>query len=191
MRDIDLTDPLVRKTILNALGEIAQAKYDELVSYNHYGYNLLKLKGSLKYKSNIELFHNEYYLEGVNDEWTRIAKYFEYGTGLYNTKRSGRYRAGYIKPTKAHKYLAFMGTKKFAGQLILAKRVKGVRPVFAMLNTLAFMRKRKNELQLKIIQVIRDRRRRYVYYDDEPKEGNNDRGIYNRQRKRVSRLFKK
>ena len=142
-----------RAHILEELGILAQIKYDEYVINNGRGYNLQLLKGSLHFEKNIEDFSNKYWLEGANTELTNIANYFEYGTGIHNTKRAGKYRAGYIKPVTAE-YLQFMGKK--SGQWVKTDRVKGVKPVFAMTKALAFIEQNRTILQRAIRWEYKD-----------------------------------
>lgn len=120
-----------KELILQRLGELAQEKYDEFLMQgaSAKGYNLEILKGSLKFDTDVFSFDNVYYLEGSDDNITRFANYFEYGTGLYNTKRAGKYRAGYIKPVDAE-YMTFLSNK--TGKFVKAKKTKGVEPIFAM-----------------------------------------------------------
>lgn len=146
---IDLSE---KQIILETLGEFAQQKYNEFVDRNSEGYNLSVLKGCLQYEINLDTFDLDYYLEGRDQGLTDIANYFEYGTGLYNSKRAGKYRAGYIKPVH-QKYMMFMGTKAFEGDFIKTKRVKGVKPIFAMTKTIAFMKQNRKRFQ----HTIRER----------------------------------
>ena len=134
-----------REIILTELGLVAQAKYDEFVVQGGQakGYNLYKLQGSLSFRPNIQTFENEYWLEGRDSEWTKIAEYFEYGTGLHNQRRAGKYRAGYIKP-KVQKYLQFVAKD---GNFVSTKRVAGVKPIFAMTKAVKFVEFNRDRLQ--------------------------------------------
>ena len=134
-----------KEMILIALGEIARAKYDEFIVQggNAKGYNLAELKGSLQYDTDVREFDNDYYLDGGNEHWTAVANYFEYGTGLYNQRRAGRYRAGYITPQTAE-YMKFV-TK--SGDHVLTKKVKGVHPIFAMEKAIKFIEFNRKRLQ--------------------------------------------
>ena len=136
------------------LGEIAKEKYDEFISQGGRakGYNLEILKGSLQFIPDVSNFENEYYLEGKNEHWTDVANYFEYGTGIYNTKRAGKYRAGYIKPI-VKDYMTFV-TKD--GNFVTTKRVKGVEPIFAMEKTKKFMEFNRKRLQREIRLVLQN-----------------------------------
>ena len=137
-----------KEMILLALGEIAKVKYDEYIVQGGQskGYSLSALKGCLQYDINIGTFDNAYYLDGGNEHWTAVANYFEYGTGLYNQRRAGKYRAGYIKPETAE-YLKFV-TK--SGDHVLTKKVKGVHPIFAMEKTVKYIQFNRKRLQRQI-----------------------------------------
>jgi hypothetical protein len=139
---------LEREEILIELGNIAQEKYDEFIVQGGLskGYNLFKLKGSLKFKTDVESFENVYYLEGQDSNWTDIANYFEYGTGIYNTTRAGKWRGGYIKPIYAD-YMRFVN--KF-GKFVSTKRVKGVHPIFAMQKAIKYVDFNRKRLQRNI-----------------------------------------
>ena len=65
--------------ILMQLGNIARDKYDEFVveGGNARGYNLVKLQGSLDFEPDIHTFENRYFVRGKDEEWTKIAEYFE------------------------------------------------------------------------------------------------------------------
>lgn len=127
-----------RQMILEELGNIAKEKYDEYIVQGGkvLGYDLKKLEGFLQFEADVFNFQNIYYLEGDDDKWTDIAYYFEYGTGLHNTNRAGKYRAGYIKPVHGD-YMMFL-SKKF-GRWVKTDRIQGVRPVFALLKTIKFI----------------------------------------------------
>lgn len=141
-----------REIILQRLGEIAQEKYDEFIVQggNAKGYNLEPLKGSLKFETDVNEFDNVYWLENDDPYWTDVAIYFEYGTGIFNQKRAGKYRGGYIKPTTA-KYLKFVAKD---GNFVMTKRVKGVHPIFAMEKTITYINFNRARLQRKIRQEI-------------------------------------
>ena len=119
-----------RAIILEALGEIVKAKYIYNLKNNHQGYNLNLINHALQVDSNIYTFENDYYLDAGVEKLTNIANYFEYGTGLNNSMRKSHGRR-YIKPT-TKEYMKFEGTNTFEGKTIFAKKVRGVRPIFAM-----------------------------------------------------------
>ena len=137
-----------KEEILHRLGAIAQEKYDEFVVQGGTakGYNLRPLVGSLQYTINLGKFDNDYYLEGTDSHWTDVAYYFEYGTGLYNQKRAGRYRAGYIRPT-TQKYMSFVAKD---GNFVVTDKVKGVHPVFAMEKAKKYVEFKRKMLQRQI-----------------------------------------
>lgn len=151
-----------RAEILYRLGEIAQKKYDEFVIQggSAKGYNLTPLVGSLQFKMNVEAFENDYWLEQVDEHWTKVAIYFEYGTGLFNTTRAGKYRAGYIKPV-VEEYLSFVAKD---GKFVKTKRVKGVQPVFAMTKAIKYVEFNRARIQR---QVRLDLRQNYEIRDVE------------------------
>ena len=134
--------------ILLRLGVIAQNKYDEYIVQggNAKGYNLSPLKGSLYFKPDIDEFDNHYWLEGTDSHWTAVANYFEYGTGLYNQRKSGQYRAGYIKPQVAE-YMKFVAGD---GKFVMTKKVKGVHPILAMEKAIKFIEFNRKRIQRQI-----------------------------------------
>jgi len=134
-----------RLAILVALGETAQLKYDEFVIQGGIarGYNLNVLQGSLQYEPNIDTFDNKYYLEGKDEHWTKVATWFEYGTGLYNQKRAGRYRAGYIKPI-IKDYMSFVAKD---GKFVITDKVRGVHPILAMEKAIKFVQFNRKHIQ--------------------------------------------
>lgn len=139
-----------RALILNKLGKYAQAKYDEFIvsGGDALGYNLMALRGSLQFEIDVDNFENFYYIEGTDKHWTDVALYFEYGTGLYNSKRAGRYHAGYIKPVTAD-YLRFL-TKKSPRHWVTTDRVTGVRPVLAANKAIKLVEFERRKLQREI-----------------------------------------
>jgi len=143
-----------KELILEMLGAIAQDKYDEYIVQGGRakGYSLGPLQGSLKFTTNPESFENDYHLEGENEHWTNVANYFEYGTGLYNQRRAGKYRAGYIRPTTAE-YMKF--TLK-GGTQMFAKKVKGVHPIFAMEKAVKYVQFNRPMLQRDIRMAIQN-----------------------------------
>jgi len=142
-----------KEEILIRLGAIAQEKYDEYIVQGGQskGYNLAPLKGSLQFKPDVSTFDNEYWLESNDEHWTKVANYFEYGTGLYNQRRAGRYRAGYIRPTTKD-YLAFVTNGKF----VMTKKVKGVHPIFAMEKAMKYIEFKRKILQREIRMDIQN-----------------------------------
>jgi len=137
--------PAEKEEILTELGKIAQDKYDEYIVQGGMakGYNLHVLMGSLKFSPDIESFENDYWLEGKDEHWTKIANYFEYGTGLYNQNRAGRYRAGYIKP-QVQDYMKFVAKD---GKFVMTQRVRGVHGIFAMEKAIKYTQFHRKSLQ--------------------------------------------
>lgn len=131
-----------RDIILQTLGTLAQEKYDEEVTHNQYGYNLSLLKGSLQYESDLIAFENYYYLENPDPELNDLAHYFEYGTGLFNTKN----RRGPIIPVTK----SILKFRKEWNGIMFARQVKGVRPIFAFTTTVQYMRQNRQHLQREI-----------------------------------------
>lgn len=130
-----------RFEILNEMGNIARKRYDEILDINHFGYNLEVLKGGLHFRPNVLTFENEYWVEYPTEELNLIAGYFEFGTGINNTKGP----KDYIRPTqkKAMKFVAKRGGLTFA------KKVRGVRPLFMFERTMSEMKNNKQSLQRK------------------------------------------
>ena len=149
-------EPDIRAIILQVLGEKAQGKYDDFVVQRGAakGYDLQKLQGSLQFAPNLEANDNQYWLESWDQHWTDIANYFEYGTGLYNTKRAGKYRAGYIKPVHGE-YLRISKRLKY-GKGVITDKVAGVKPVFAMTLAIEWTKKNRLRLQKRILREIQN-----------------------------------
>ena len=148
-----------RLVILHELGKIAQGKYDDFIisGGTARGYKLYPLKGSLQYQPNMSSFDNEYWLQGTDDHWTKVAIWFEYGTGLYNQKRAGRYRAGYIKPV-IKDYMTFVAKD---GKFVKTDRVKGVHPILAMTKAIKYVEFNRKHLQKEIRLRLQNGRRIY------------------------------
>jgi len=121
----DYKDYSIRYRLLELLGAETQDRYNKNLLYGAGSYNLSKLQGTLKFIPDLKNFKNDYYLEGDTEEQTKVAKYFEYGTGLFNT----RTKADYIRPVNAP---MMVWKDKHTGKMIFAKKTKGVKPVFAM-----------------------------------------------------------
>lgn len=132
-----------RMAILQELGETARERFDYNLVNNSSGYNLRIFRGALQYSPDIENFENAYFIDTGNDELNTIAEYFEYGTGIYNTRFRGR---GMIRPRvkQAMKFLAKNG------KAVFAKEVKGVRPVFMMRKAVKSVEFDRKELQRQI-----------------------------------------
>ena len=144
-----------RLEVLTYFGELAKLKYNEFLreASSNAGYDLRKLRDALQYKSNAYSFQNTYYLELENEDWTRIAYYFEYGTGLFNRKAATTNTT--IKPVYG-KYLkiAFKcpvifrrkdGSSKITN-VIFAKEVKGVQAMLSMTNAKVYIEDNKPTL---------------------------------------------
>lgn len=116
-----------RLIILEELGKVAQEKYNDILSSNHRGYNLSLLQGSLQFRPDIKTFDNDYWIETGSDELNKIASYFEYGTGLFNSKTKSSARK-YITPVTSE-YMRFIAKD---GNLVFAKQTRGVKPIFMM-----------------------------------------------------------
>jgi len=132
-----------RELILIELGELTRQRYDEYLERNNRGYNLNLLKGSLQFIPMPNAFENEYYLNASDEELTKLAYYFEYGTGLFNTKTRIKANLDYIR-SKSGKLLRFQDKK---GKLIFTPKVKGVRPVFAMTKAIKSIDQQRDVLQ--------------------------------------------
>ena len=132
-----------RAIILDRLGRDAQLLYDQFIMHNEQGYDLRKLKGSLQFEPNIQAFKNRYYLKGKDSKWTKIAYYFEYGTGLFNTKKAGK---GYIEPV-TREYMRFLCKDR---RWHFSKKVEGVHPVFAMTKAEKIIQFNRADLQRQI-----------------------------------------
>ena len=124
-----------RIAILVALGNIAREKYNEYVtkSHNEHNYALGNvLRGALRFHPDPVAFENHYYLEGLSEKVTQLALYFEYGTGLYNTKGTQEP----IKP-KSKPYFTFYSKKHKTW--IKVKEIKGVKPGFYAMKAIKYV----------------------------------------------------
>jgi len=130
-----------RLEVLTYFGELAKLKYNEFLddgAFNH-GYDLRKLRDALQYKSNANYFQNVYYLELESRDWTDIAYYFEYGTGIFNTKASTSNLpirpviSKYLKVTfKTPRLVKRKDGSSGMTKVLFTTKVKGVEPIFAM-----------------------------------------------------------
>ena len=135
-----------RLLILNELGKIAKQKYNEylLSGSDEYNYNLMKLRNALQFTPDIVNFDNVYWIDTGNEELTKVAYYFEYGTGIFNTVNK---RHAYITPKKGE----FMVWKdKQSRQLVFVKRTKGVQPIFMMTKAVNYIRNNREVIQRQI-----------------------------------------
>lgn len=119
-----------RLAILFEIGKEAQRRYNHNILTGAGNYNLRMLKNSLQFEPDPYAFENVYWIDTGNEEKNKIADYFEYGTGLFNTKsRAGAMSRGYIRPIDSN-YMVWKN--KSSGKMIFAKKTKGVMPVFMM-----------------------------------------------------------
>jgi len=141
-----------RELILHHLGLIAKEYYAHtlLTRAGQLNYKLERFVGCFKVTPDVAKFENKYTLECSTEKDTKIANYFEYGTGLYNTKSPGKYRDGYIRPIRAD-HLAFMGNK---GHLMLVDKVKGVKSVAAFTATVSHMKFHRATYQMGIRRTL-------------------------------------
>ena len=116
------------KRILKEIGRITVGRFNQNLYFGAGNYHLGLLKNALKFKikNNATGIPSDiiYKIDSGEPELDKIAHYFEYGTGMYNT----RYAAGNIVPTNK-RYMKFKGKK---GKWVTAKQVKGVRAIFMM-----------------------------------------------------------
>jgi len=131
-----------RLILLQELGKIAQQRYNKNLKHGGHQYNLGILKNALQFSPNIEVFENYYWIDTGNQELNKIAEYFEYGTGIHNT----RYRRGPIVPKKG-KVMKFR--KSWYG-IRFAAGVQGVRPVFMMTKAVKSVENERVTLQRQI-----------------------------------------
>jgi len=136
--------------ILNSIGKIAQGRYNQNLFFGAKGYNLRMLMNTLHFEPNLSTFENRYWIETGSQELDKLAHYFEYGTGIYNSKGPKRM----IKPRSVGK-MVFPGTKKFAGQMIFTDEIKGVKPVFMMTKAVESVKNERNMLEYRIINGLR------------------------------------
>ena len=116
-----------RLIILLELGKRVQKIYDNIVTNNPRGYNLAMLEGSLQFLPNVNMFDNSYWIDTGDQKLNDIAYYFEYGTGLYNTKVRVMNR-GPILPVHG----TLMLFRKPWHGILAARKVAGVQPVHMM-----------------------------------------------------------
>jgi hypothetical protein len=143
----DFVDYSLVYKILLKIGKETQIRYNRNLYHGAGGYNLSKLKDSLKFIPDLQNFENNYYLEGKTEELTKLAYYFEYGTGLFNT----RSKKGYIRPIN---YEYMMWKDPETGALIKAKKTKGVKPVFAMTKAIASVKHDEESIVSKFLDKL-------------------------------------
>lgn len=109
---------------LEQLGNEVQKRYKQNLRRNTQGYNLKLIENGVKFESDPVTFSNMYFFDNGEDKLDKIALYFEFGTGLYNSSGKGQP----IKP-KTAEYMTWIGKE---GKRMFAKEVKGVQPIFAL-----------------------------------------------------------
>jgi len=121
-----------RLMILDEIGKYARKMYNRYLVQNSQGYDLSLLHDALQYAPDVDSFENDYWVDTGDEKLNDLASYFEYGTGMYNTKyrKSNRTR---ITSKTAGKAMVFR--KPWKG-ISGAMSVKGVRPVFMFRRTL-------------------------------------------------------
>lgn len=142
---------LERYYILQELGKIAQRIFNKNLEVRstreNKRYNLNFIKDALKFESDPITFTNTYWVDVGSEDGNKIAAYYEYGTGLYNTKHRiiGR---DYIRP-KNYDFLHFINND---GKHIYTKAVKGVEGIHYFRRTMNTINKNEEYL----IQRIRN-----------------------------------
>jgi hypothetical protein len=116
------------RRVLEEIGRITVGRFNQNLYFGAGNYHLGLLKNALKYKVNKNPTgvpsDITYKIDSGEPELDKIAKYFEYGTGAFNT----RYAGSHIVPNN-QKFMRFKGKK---GKWVTAKQVKGVRAIFMM-----------------------------------------------------------
>jgi hypothetical protein len=139
-----------RFAILLELGRMAQEIYDHIVTSNPRGYRLSMLEGSLKFQPNIETFNNVYWIDTGDEKLNDIAYYFEYGTGLYNTKVRFLRNRDYIRPVNR----TLMIFRKPWHGILAMRKVKGVMPVSMMTKAVKTIDNERDYLQREIREQL-------------------------------------
>ena len=136
-----------RALILQEFGEYAQGVFNTIVNSRPKGYNLAFLDGALHFERDTKTFTNNYWVDTGSDHGNDLAKYFEYGTGLYNTKYQSSGRGKITSNTKG-KLMKFRkpwvspNGKKMTG----AFEVKGVQPVYMMMRAIKSVKNNRSAL---------------------------------------------
>jgi hypothetical protein len=128
-----------RLMILYKLGQIAQEKYNDYLTMGSNAtrsYHLQKLRNSLQFAPDPKGFDNIYWIDTGNEELTKVAYYFEYGTGIWNTETRKSARSHIT--AKSGGYMIWKDKK--SQQLVFAKRTQGVHPVFMMTKAVNYIR---------------------------------------------------
>lgn len=115
----------MRGRLLKELGKEVQRRYKQNLRENNYGYNLKLIENGVQFESDIVEFDNLYFFDNGEEKLDKIAYYFEYGTGLYNSSGKGKP----ITPKNAE-FLTWIGKN---GKRLFAKEVRGVHPLFALM----------------------------------------------------------
>lgn len=144
------------EVILNAIGTSVSKKYNQNLFFGSGTYNLGLLKDALQFESNADEFSNTYYVDAGDDDLNKIATYFEYGTGIFNTKGpkqmitpvSARFMAFQVKIGRAKK-----GASEKGGW-VFTKAVKGVKPIFMFKRTMKWAENERDSLTLKTLKRL-------------------------------------
>jgi hypothetical protein len=125
-------------TYLNAMGEEANKRYKEnLKRYAMLaGYNILNADflTAFKWRPVWTKLDNEYWLDCGNDEWNRVLRYFEYGTGLFGPKEDFIY-------AKNYRYMKFFWKRQ--QKWIYAEKTTGIRGGFMFTKAVESVRNEK------------------------------------------------
>jgi len=132
-----------RKAILLELGKKVQEQYNMIVKNNTQNYKLDILEDSLQFEPDIQNFNNIFWIDTGDAELTKIAYYFEYGTGLYNEQIRFARNRSYIYPVNSR---MFKFRKPWHGISFMDK-VAGVHPVAMMAKAIKIIDQNRNYIQ--------------------------------------------
>ena len=126
-----------REIILDEIGREAEERF----KYNlrQSGYKWRHFDQAFHWAPNVETFDNDYWLDAGDDHLNKVLQWLEYGTGLFGPK-------GQMILPKTRRYMKFR--KK--GNIIFARKVKGIKPMFAFTKAIESVRNERVGLQKQI-----------------------------------------
>ena len=140
--------------VLDLVGKSISGKFNQNIYFGSGSYNLSLLKDSLQYEIDTQKISISLYIDTGNDHLNDVAYYFEYGTGLHNTKGA----KDYIRPVsqQAMIFREKIGNVKSGispkGAIVYTKAVKGVKPIFMFARTIKWAETNLKYLQEKALR---------------------------------------
>lgn len=126
-----------REIILNEMGREAEARYQYNLKQS--GYKWEHFDMAFHWEPDVVAFDNSYWLDTGNEHLNKILTWLEYGTGLFGPK-------GKMIVPKTKKFMKF----KINTRWIFARRIKGIKPMFAFTKAIESVRNERIGLQRQI-----------------------------------------